>query len=291
MGFHQCNEEPIWNNLKLNNEVYMISAIQKEDNIDILLTNFIEIWMEKLTDKIILDRCRELNPLLNVEALNYKETILNMLKDVSAHIVEASPEKIKLRTKIQGGFMKFELKLIKGTPQNFWESITKPLCISSMELARQHKFLLDLIKKKDEEIAEYKAEGAELIRKNIETKPFMEEQLKTDVSITNINDYANIFQTVTNYCNAFYSHDSSAKVTSSSDEIKKAENYTPDQDDAGQLEGVSNGNTSASKISPSQNKKNRRSANKEEITAKTRTANMAYIPTKKIKKGSNKSIL
>lgn len=289
MGFHRCNQAPVWKNLKLNNETYMISATQKDDDIDLLLTNFIEIWMEKLTNKIILDRCRELNPLLHVEDLICQEIILNMLKDIPGNIKEPSyPEKIELRTKKGRGVVKFELKLVKGTPENFWEYITKPLCISSMEVVRQHKFLLDLIKKKDEEIAEYKAEGAELIRKNIETKPFTEEQLKTDVCITNIDDYANIFQTVTNYCNTFYSHDStesSAKVISDSsiDEVKKTEqNSIPDQIPS----------TSAStntQISPSQNKKHKK--NKEEINTKRRTANMAYRPIKNIKKESTGSIL
>lgn len=83
---------------------------------------------------------------------------------MSEYIVEASIEHIKLRAQINGGSIKFSVNLVKGTAQDFWEIITKPLYISSMEIIRQHKFLLDLIKKKDEEIAEYKAEGAELIR-------------------------------------------------------------------------------------------------------------------------------
>lgn len=83
---------------------------------------------------------------------------------MSKYIVEASIEHIKLQAQIDGGLMKFYINLEKGTSQDFWEIITKPLYISSMEIIRQHKILLDLIKKKDEEIAEYKAEGAELIR-------------------------------------------------------------------------------------------------------------------------------
>lgn len=83
---------------------------------------------------------------------------------MSEYIVEASIEHIKLRAQFNGGSIKFSVNLEKGTSQDFWEIITKPLYISSMEIIRQHQFLLDLIKKKDEEIAEYKAEGAELIR-------------------------------------------------------------------------------------------------------------------------------
>ena len=83
---------------------------------------------------------------------------------MSRNIINASVEHIKLRAEIDGGTMKFDVNLTKGTPQNFWEIVTKPLCISSMEISRQHKFLLDLVKRKDEEINEYKAEGAKLLR-------------------------------------------------------------------------------------------------------------------------------
>lgn len=99
-----------------------------------------------------------------MNAFNYKEVVANILNNISKYIVEASVEQIKLRAQVEGGSMKFAVYLSKGTNQDFWETITKPLCISSMEIIRQHKVLLDLIKRKDEEIAEYKAEGAELIR-------------------------------------------------------------------------------------------------------------------------------
>ncbi|XP_029035132.1 non-homologous end-joining factor 1-like [Osmia bicornis bicornis] len=293
MDFPQSNKGLVWNKLKINDEVYMISATQKDDTIEILLTNFIQIWIEKFTDKISLDRCRELNPLLNVEALNCKEIILNILSDIPKHIVEASPEQIKLRVKLEGGFMKFALNLIKGTPEDFWKFVTKPLCISSMEIIRQHKFLLDLVKKKDEEIAEYKAEGAELIRKNIETKPFMEEQLRTVISSANTDDYTNMFQTITNFYNAHLQKHNESSVKSSDDKVKEEQNISS-QDGAEPSEGViSEGSTPIkTKTSPSKSKKQKKNTdNDEEIINKTRNANMAYRPTKKLKKGVPSSIL
>lgn len=67
---------------------------------------------------------------------------------MSEYIVEASIEHIKLRAQFNGGSIKFSVNLEKGTSQDFWEIITKPLYISSMEIIRQHQFLLDLIKKR-----------------------------------------------------------------------------------------------------------------------------------------------
>lgn len=105
-----------------------------------------------------------MNPLLNVSALNCNEIVRGILNNVSKHVDGASVEQIKLRVRLEGGSLKFALNFAKGSPQQFWEIITRPLCISSMELIRQNKILVDLVRRKDEEIAEYKAEGAELIR-------------------------------------------------------------------------------------------------------------------------------
>lgn len=83
---------------------------------------------------------------------------------MSKYIINATVEHIELQVPVERCLMKFELNLTKGTSEDFWNFITKPLCISSMEIIRQHKFLLDLMRRKDKEIAEYKAEGAKLIR-------------------------------------------------------------------------------------------------------------------------------
>lgn len=48
----------MWNNIKINNDTYMISITYKNDIIKVFLTNLIEIWIETLTKEIILDRCR-----------------------------------------------------------------------------------------------------------------------------------------------------------------------------------------------------------------------------------------
>lgn len=113
-----------------------------------------------------------MNPLLTLEAFDWKQLLLDMLSDipryVHTNVLEATAYRIELRKdknfERQEVKLKFSLKLLKGTPQQFWENVTMPFCSSSIELVRQHKILLDLVKQKDEEIAEYKAEGAELIR-------------------------------------------------------------------------------------------------------------------------------
>nr|XP_012233224.1 PREDICTED: uncharacterized protein LOC105678445 isoform X3 [Linepithema humile] len=96
----------------------------------------------------------------------------------------------------------FHKYLVKGTPEQFWENVTMPLSLSSMELIRRHEILLDLIKRKDEEIAEYKAEGAELIRKYIATKPFSEELFHINTATPVGIDFVKAFQSVICFYNA-----------------------------------------------------------------------------------------
>ncbi|XP_071870856.1 uncharacterized protein isoform X1 [Bombus fervidus] len=213
-----------WNNIKINNDIYMVSVTQKDDIIKVFLTNLIEIWIDTLTKEIILDRCRKLNRLLNIEALDYNDIILNVLNDMSKYIINATVEHIELQVQVERCLMKFELNLTKGTSEDFWDFITKPLCISSMEIIHQHKFLLDLIRRKDEEIAEYKAEGAKLIRKNIETKPFKDEQFKITISNPNIIDCTNAFQSMVNFYNKLnlYKRSTIPRESTSSSSINDA---------------------------------------------------------------------
>lgn len=109
-----------------------------------------------------------MNPLLNLEAFDWKQLVLDMLNNIPQYmhknVVEITAYRIELRKDKDIVKLRFSLDLVKGTPQQFWENVTKPLCSSSIELVRRYKILLNMVKQKDEEIAEYKAEGAELIR-------------------------------------------------------------------------------------------------------------------------------
>ncbi|XP_033211934.1 uncharacterized protein LOC117169592 isoform X2 [Belonocnema kinseyi] len=102
------------------------------------------------------------------------------MQDIPNHAVEATLNSITLNKNIQGGIFKFRIDLSRGSEEDFFTVVTKSLCFSSGELFRRYSLLLELIKKKDEEIVEYKAVGAKLIRKHIETKKFTEELFNSE---------------------------------------------------------------------------------------------------------------
>ncbi|XP_033197303.1 uncharacterized protein LOC117160571 isoform X2 [Bombus vancouverensis nearcticus] len=283
-----------WNNIKINNDIYMVSVTQKDDIIKVFLTNLIEIWIDTLTKEIILDRCRKLNRLLNIEALDYNDIILNILNDMSKYIINATVEHIELQVQVERCLMKFELNLTKGTSEDFWDFVTKPLCISSMEIIHQHKFLLDLMRRKDEEIAEYKAEGAKLIRKNIETKPFKEEQFEITISNPSIIDCTNAFQTMVNFYNKLNLYKRSTiprESTSSSindaDDMHKMEQNiisSVQNDDNSMCKHEDTFIHKSTECIHSENKQQDKDTTSKKITKnKTGTTNMVHRP-KKLKK-------
>ncbi|XP_050476378.1 non-homologous end-joining factor 1-like isoform X1 [Bombus huntii] len=281
-----------WNNIKINNDIYMVSVTQKDDIIKVFLTNLIEIWIDTLTKEIILDRCRKLNRLLNIEALDYNDIILNILNDMSKYIINATVEHIELQVQVERCLMKFELNLTKGTSEDFWDFVTKPLCISSMEIIHQHKFLLDLMRRKDEEIAEYKAEGAKLIRKNIETKPFKEEQFEITISNPSIIDCTNAFQTMVNFYNKLnlYKRSTIPRESTSSSSINDADDMHKMEQNI--ISSVQNDDNSMCKHDDtfihkstecihSENKQQDKDTTSKKITKnKTGTTNMVHRPKK-----------
>lgn len=202
-----CGQGRVWKNLKINDETDHIICLTKEnESWKVLLTNLIEIWTETLTNETMFHKCQTLNPLLNLEVFDWKQLVLDMLNDipqyVHTNVLEVTTYRIELRRKNKDfGKLKFSLDLLKGTPQQFWESVTVPLCLSSRELIRRHELLLDLMKQKDEEIAEYKAGGAQLIRKYIATKPFSEELFHIDAAGSTASDFVKTFQSVLHFYN------------------------------------------------------------------------------------------
>lgn len=200
-------QDGIWKSVKIDNKEHMIRFVKEKDSWKVLLTDLIELWVETLTDETMFRKCESSNPLLTpITNFDWKSLVMDMLNDipkhVQAYVTEVSAYRIELRKNKDFIKFKFSLDLVRGTAEQFWENVTMPLSLASMELLRRHEILLDLIKRKDEEIAEYKAEGAELIRKYIATKPFDEELFRVNSATPVGFDSVEAFQSVIHFYNA-----------------------------------------------------------------------------------------
>ncbi|XP_043273884.1 uncharacterized protein [Venturia canescens] len=88
-----------------------------------------------------------------------------LLMDIEKRAVKKSVEHIEFAENLDGGIFKFSIDFEKGSSQQLWEEVTMPLCLLAGELQRRQTILLDLVRKKDEEITEYKLNGAKLTRR------------------------------------------------------------------------------------------------------------------------------
>ncbi|XP_071639831.1 uncharacterized protein [Temnothorax longispinosus] len=106
---------------------------------------------EKYRLKFILQIARILhiftiNLFLTLEAFDCKQLVLDMLNDIPQHVhtsvLGVTAYRIELRRDKDFIKLRFLLDLLKGTPQQFWENVTMPHCLSSIELLCRHKILL-----------------------------------------------------------------------------------------------------------------------------------------------------
>lgn len=71
---------------------------------------------------------------------------------------------IKLEYQIEDGRFWFQIKLTKADPQEYLDQQTENLYKTLSELHYRYNYLLDLVKKKDREIDEYKSQGVSIIK-------------------------------------------------------------------------------------------------------------------------------
>lgn len=187
-------EENKWKEIVVNGENFLLSSCKIGNTWKIMLTNLIELWTETLSKEKIIQQCENLNPLLIIEDISLDEMVSNLLNNILKYATKISTNVIVLQNKLDDGIFKFHVNLIKSSPNEFFQEITTPLCSSVGELMRKNKILIQEIKKKDEEIFEYRACGAELLRENIKTETFKDEILKPSPADSDEQCYVHIFK-------------------------------------------------------------------------------------------------
>lgn len=105
-----------------------------------------------------------MNPLLSIDDFDVNEIINEILNNIPRYAVNITCNEIKLQTELEGGIFKFAVNLTRATAQEFWTEVTLPLCQSVADLQSRNNYLIQEINWKDEQIYEYKAHGAQLLR-------------------------------------------------------------------------------------------------------------------------------
>lgn len=89
-----------------------------------------------------------------------------MLVNITKYVQNTSTVDIlQLEDKVEDGRFKFNINLTKCNSEHFQNDFFSRLYFSFGELLRRYNCLSDIVKKKDQEIAEYKAQGVQLLRR------------------------------------------------------------------------------------------------------------------------------
>uniref|UniRef100_A0A0A9X3X2 Non-homologous end-joining factor 1 n=2 Tax=Lygus hesperus TaxID=30085 RepID=A0A0A9X3X2_LYGHE len=151
------------------------------NQITVCVTNLKSLWRSRMTQDDILGLFRRQNPLLQAKSewiMTYVHSCLDSKESSTCVKVDDTNKTLSLNLVNQASEVKVKLHLILHIQddQEFFREVTNPLVAVVIQLMDQRSKLLALVKSKDLELREYKLEGAEITRKNVETSDVMEKE-------------------------------------------------------------------------------------------------------------------
>lgn len=176
-----------WKKLQLDGVLYVMKFEQKngqhpEPAFTLWLSDFKTLWSESIaSNEDLFKRVSDENPGVVLEN-GITDQLIAAIGSVESStqvnkIISPNEEEVQLTYFTEGEILvKLRWSLKKCGSQVFFDQFTKPLLQQIWELQDQKKLLIDLAKRKDDEIKQHKLEGAqELMRKR-----FITEQIKED---------------------------------------------------------------------------------------------------------------
>ncbi|XP_014214733.1 non-homologous end-joining factor 1 [Copidosoma floridanum] len=190
-GKHIAKDNYKYKELLIDEQKYLVGVRKRNGSWQILVTNLVEAYEETLTEKTAVARCKQLNPFL--VDIDFNERLNNLLIDIPKYAIVCTVQCLKLAFEIEGGKFMFEIKLAQCNPEYFHDNIMNSLYCSFSELHHRYQNLLDIVKKKDKEIEEYKAQGVEILRHSLVTEPFTEKVFNSKLKNSESTDKINVF--------------------------------------------------------------------------------------------------
>lgn len=107
-----------------------------------------------------------LNPSMKITSY-VKQFVDQMLMDIPNYQTSVTNNEIRLQKDLEGGDFMFLINLLPIKTKNFYEKQMDIIFEAFCELNRRYNILSDLIRKKDLEIEEYKAQNVQLIKSKL----------------------------------------------------------------------------------------------------------------------------
>lgn len=199
-----------WSNLPSQSGVYILRLDQRTDNNDtpestftLWLSDFKALWNETVTSENLFKRFSEKNPTLAQNDDVIQTEFITALGSVTnikhSNICDESADNdddmaLQLKYLIFDDVeVEFQWLLKKCGPQEFFDQVTKPLLRQIGELQHQKAQLIDIAKRKDDEIFLYKS-GQNVIHKRFITEKFEEQsfQLKSQMFNCEIDQFQSV---------------------------------------------------------------------------------------------------
>uniref|UniRef100_A0A1B0C606 Non-homologous end-joining factor 1 n=1 Tax=Glossina palpalis gambiensis TaxID=67801 RepID=A0A1B0C606_9MUSC len=170
----------MWKKLEISEHNYFINcASTGNENITCVLLSINNCWFATLTEHEIKQKVKLLN-----KRIEYNEFVKNTL--LNSDLEQASIEELaeanisdglskrllKLKYRVEELPFKFEWSLTQACTEEFHRNFFIPLLLTANACKQQMQELKSIIKKKDEEIKQYRREGFILHRTTVITRPF-----------------------------------------------------------------------------------------------------------------------
>ncbi|XP_041458379.1 non-homologous end-joining factor 1-like [Lytechinus variegatus] len=170
----------------------LVKSLFTQTSFTVLVYDYTTMWIEQGNREVVLNTAKVCNPSVEAplsELLQHLSDLLQEVKQSVKYNLEYKEKdrtkerlKIHLTSKLpQGVPFKWTLSLSKATDEMAASHLTNPLLILVSELMRREKELHRLIKKKDDEIEDYKMAGAKVSRKNKLTPVFEGKSFNQDM--------------------------------------------------------------------------------------------------------------
>uniref|UniRef100_A0A6M2CVL2 Non-homologous end-joining factor 1 n=1 Tax=Rhipicephalus microplus TaxID=6941 RepID=A0A6M2CVL2_RHIMP len=181
-----------WKSVSCHNFSGLIKYATTPNTVIIVATDLRCLYKEILDEGALQDRCRELNPSIEVTT---KGLVSHLSDGLTAAIERSSKHSPELTATIDSSSLVFALSMTIGevkflwrfamaaqSTDDFYSQVTLPILAMLAAMKEQRERLFALLYKKDAEIADYTSSGARVSKRSLRTLPFDEDEFKEETT-------------------------------------------------------------------------------------------------------------
>lgn len=181
----QLKQAP-WHFLSIDEYRFVVKHFVSPNAHEMLISDLASMWHEQLLVEDVMLRNSELNPDIETSKkiiLNHIEQLItreDCRKMMTVQCCNENELKIKSQSSLSTLTFNWEFHLTSVSRSMFAEHLTKPFFGIVAEMSRKHELMVQILKNKDAQIEDYKAEGIVLQRRYRYDQPFDELQFMSN---------------------------------------------------------------------------------------------------------------